>query len=317
MNFATALSVWAALLAIAVFLGMGRGYGGRSFAITMGVLGVLLGGDLFSAAPVFRQRMQAWLGARGILLAPLVPLGAFLFYSVSITGDWKWILIGASYILAPCLLVLGVREKSSIAIVDFAAILVIWLPVESRWLYKLWPYPNELTHTLTILLALNVAVAAFLFVRPLEGIGYRVEWGRGFAWEIGLNLLLVAIIVIPLGEKFGFLHFAPSLERLRSLPLAVLGISFFTAWPEELLFRGLLQNLLTRSFKNQWAGLIVASAIFGLSHILHSPFPNWKYVLLATIAGLLYGRTWMKTGTIFASAIVHACVDILWHLLFH
>jgi membrane protease YdiL (CAAX protease family) len=45
-------------------------------------------------------------------------------------------------------------------------------------------------------------------------------------------------------------------------------------------------------------------------------FPNWRYVILATIAGLFYGWTWRKTGSIFASAIVHALVDALWHFLF-
>ena len=33
-------------------------------------------------------------------------------------------------------------------------------------------------------------------------------------------------------------------------------------------------------------------------------------MILATIAGLFYGRTWMKTGSLFPGAIVHALVDI-------
>ena len=81
----------------------------------------------------------------------------------------------------------------------------------------------------------------------------------------------------------------------RSLfPLSALGILFFTAWPEEFLFRGILQNLLSRTMKNEWAGLAATSVIFGFSHIFHAPYPNWKYVLLATIAGLFYGHAWMK-----------------------
>jgi membrane protease YdiL (CAAX protease family) len=40
-------------------------------------------------------------------------------------------------------------------------------------------------------------------------------------------------------------------------------------------------------------------------------------VFLATVAGLFYGRTWIKTGSLFPGAIVHALVDILWHILFH
>jgi membrane protease YdiL (CAAX protease family) len=45
-------------------------------------------------------------------------------------------------------------------------------------------------------------------------------------------------------------------------------------------------------------------------------FPNWRYVVLASIAGFFYGWTWRKTGSIFASALLHAAVDITWHFLF-
>jgi membrane protease YdiL (CAAX protease family) len=103
---------------------------------------------------------------------------------------------------------------------------------------------------------------------------------------------------------------------LRSLPLTALGILFFTAWPEEFLFRGLLQNFLARTFGSPWAGLVAASAIFGLSHIVHAPYPNWKYVLVATVAGLFYGHAWMRTRSLLPGTLVHALVDISWHVLF-
>jgi membrane protease YdiL (CAAX protease family) len=39
-------------------------------------------------------------------------------------------------------------------------------------------------------------------------------------------------------------------------------------------------------------------------------------MVLASIAGVFYGWTWRKSGSIIASAIVHALVDVLWHFLF-
>jgi membrane protease YdiL (CAAX protease family) len=56
--------------------------------------------------------------------------------------------------------------------------------------------------------------------------------------------------------------------------------------------------------------------LFGFSHITNLGFPNWRYVILASIAGLFYGWTWRKTGSILASAMVHAAVDAAWHFLF-
>ena len=46
------------------------------------------------------------------------------------------------------------------------------------------------------------------------------------------------------------------------------------------------------------------------------PVPNWRYVLLATIAGLFYGRAWMKTAPLTPAAIIHALVDTTWFALF-
>jgi len=51
-----------------------------------------------------------------------------------------------------------------------------------------------------------------------------------------------------------FIHFAPQWHTWRSLPFLSIAILFFTAWPEEFLFRGLLQNMLSRSSKSDLAG---------------------------------------------------------------
>jgi len=39
---------------------------------------------------------------------------------------------------------------------------------------------------------------------------------------------------------------------------------------------------------------------------------NWRYVLLAIIAGIFYGRAWLARRRIMASAITHTSVDVTW-----
>jgi hypothetical protein len=165
-------------------------------------------------------------------------------------------------------------------------------------------------------MALSTALAGFVLLRRLDGVGYAVAWGRGFGGSLALHFALFAAIAIPLGVTLGFLAYQPSLERARSSPLTVLGILFFTAWPEEFLFRGLLQNLLSQTLKNQQAALVIAAVIFGFSHIFHAPYPNWKYVLLATVAGLFYGHLWIRTRSLLPGTLVHALVDISRQILF-
>lgn len=320
LPFSAALGLWAALGLAAALYGNWAGFGGAYFALALGVFLVLLAGQILFASAGIAERAHYWLSARGsILLAPaLLLLAVYVAYLTGSGGLAFWRLgAAATYILVPSVLTLRAGSKPAGAWEDFAAALAIWLPVEFHLLPSLWPYPGErLSHVLAVLLAINVAVAAFLLVRKLDGVGYSIAWGRGWTAAVLVNFGVFAAIAIPLGIFIRFIAFAPSPERLASLPVSVLSILLLTAWPEELLFRGLLQNLLARAMGNPVAGWIVASVIFGLAHINNLGFPNLKYVLLATIAGFFYGSAWMKTRSIFASALVHTMVDGTWHALF-
>jgi membrane protease YdiL (CAAX protease family) len=316
MNFATAAVVWACVIAIVALLGLRLGYGGWRFGMALGVAAALFGFEFFLASPSVLNSARGMVGGHGRVLAPLVPLFAVLIYTLTVTVDWKMALIGAAYSVLPALLVASSAGKAPGTWEDYAAAILIWLPVEFRWMYGVFPYPKELTHSLTILMALSTGVAAFVLLRRMDGIGYAIVWRKGFGANVAIHFLIFTAIAVALGIKIGFLRYDPTLSRLRSLPLAAFGITFLTAWPEEFLFRGVLQNLLSRTFKNQWTGLAIASVIFGLSHILHAPYPNWKYVFLASIAGLFYGHAWMKSGSLVPGALVHALVDVSWHTLF-
>ena len=117
--------------------------------------------------------------------------------------------------------------------------------------------------------------------------------------------LAYAVVALPIGFATGFIGWRPELDATH-LVGGPLIIYLVTGVPEEFLFRGLLQNLLT-----QWlgprAGLVIASVIFGLAHL-----PDPRYVLLATIAGVAYGWVYARTQRITASAITHALVDATW-----
>jgi membrane protease YdiL (CAAX protease family) len=316
MRLPCALAIWVTVVLIAAFGGLHAGLSGARFSLALGVAAALFGFELFLASPSIRAGVEKILGGSGRLLAALFPLFAVLIYCSGVTGTLTMTLLGAAYVLVPALLLSASAGSAGGTWADCAAVLVIWLPVEFRWMYRLFPYPPQLTHTLTVLTAMSTAVVAFLLVRKFDGVGYAVEWRSGFLTNFVLHFAILAAIAIPIGLRIHFLVWAPALRRGHFLPLDALGILFFTAWPEEFLFRGLLQNLLSKTLKNQWAGLAVASVIFGLSHIFHAPYPNWRYVFLATIAGLFYGHAWMKSGSLVPGALVHALVDFSWHILF-
>ena len=88
----------------------------------------------------------------------------------------------------------------------------------------------------------------------------------------------------------------------------------FIAIPEELFFRGWLQNLLERRM-GRYPALFLTAVLFGLSHFnKRAVYFNWRYVLLAAVAGVFYGRAWRRERRVAASAITHASVDAIWSL---
>ena len=107
-------------------------------------------------------------------------------------------------------------------------------------------------------------------------------------------------------------------------------IYFLNALPEELLFRGAIQNLIQQRFGRSWKTLAVAAIIFGLAHINNpvAPFLKidvgsftwnipWVYVLLATIAGFFYCFVFIRTKKITAAAAIHLLVDWVWYAFFN
>lgn len=296
-----------------------HGYSGRAYAATLGVLAFLLAIQLLFAAGNLGERLARRTGPRIGVLACTVPFFAYLIYLLG-TNSFTWwrVAMSAAYILAPALIAVSAGSAKPGVWQDYLAMLAIFLPLKLRWLNGFWHYPGpRIGYMATALLAVSVALATFLFARQFDGVGYTIVWGGDVAFNVALHFGLLALILIPLGTVLHFIRFDPSIANWKSLPFDALAIFLLTAWPEELLFRGLLQNSLSRTLSSQTGGWIAASLLFGLAHITNNGvFPNWRYVLLAIIAGIFYGRTWRKTGSIFPAAIVHALVDTTWHLLF-
>jgi CAAX protease family protein len=315
----TALALWAAAVTGGTLYGSLRGFSGRAFVVTIGVLAFFLAIQLVFAAGNLGEQLGRRAGPQLGVLISIIPFLAFLIYVLG-TNSFAWgrVAIAAAYVLTPTLLAISAGKAPPGSWQDYLSMLVIFLPFKLRWLYVLWPYPAaQIGYAATMLLAISVALGAFLFVRQLNGIGYNIVWGRDAALTVLFHFGLLAVILIPLGTALHFIRFDPTVAHWKSLPGVAIGIFLLTAWPEELLFRGLLQNCLSSTLSSETGGWIAASVVFGFAHITNNgAFPNWRYVILAIIAGIFYGRTWRKTNSIFASAIVHGLVDTVWHLLF-
>ena len=313
-----ALGLWAILTLAGALFANWYGYGGRGFAALLSAGAFFFLVMLLFAARGVPESFSAALGAGSGFLLGVIVYFAYIVYAVG-SGSFTYGRAGgiAAFVFVPLSLAASAEGASPGAWQDYLTLAMIWVAVKFGPTHWAWPYPGgHLAYVYTVLLALNIAIAAFLLIRRVDKIGYSIAWGPRWAFFVLASFLVFAAIAIPLARAIHFVTFDPLWYKWPTWPFTFLTILLFTAWPEEFLFRGLLQNFLQRSTKSDLAGWWTASVLFGFSHITNLGFPNWRYVLLASIAGLFYGWTWRKTGSIFASALVHAGVDATWHFFF-
>jgi uncharacterized protein len=194
---------------------------------------------------------------------------------------------------------------------DFLVLAVVGLAVDLRWFESAWPPRLAVFNKM---LLLDAGIYGFLFIRRLAGTGFDLRMRLA---DLGIGMRELAFylpIALTLGLSLNFLHYHAGAPWLRQLPSAFLFTFFFIAIPEELFFRGWLQNLLERRI-GRYPALFATAILFGLSHFnKRAVLFNWRYVLMAAIAGIFYGRAWRQQRRVAASAITHASVDTIWSL---
>jgi uncharacterized protein len=195
---------------------------------------------------------------------------------------------------------------------DFVVLIPLGLAVDLRWLEPAWPHKLAL---LSKLILLDAGLYGFLAIRALSSVGFDLHLRRR-DWKVGLREFLFCVpIAIGLGLAIGFLHWHGHVAHAWQLPFAWLFTFVGVSLPEEIYFRGWMQNLLERRMGRATA-LVVTACVFGLSHFnKRTTTFNWRYVLLAAIAGIFYGRAWRADRRVGASAITHATIDTVWGAL--
>jgi membrane protease YdiL (CAAX protease family) len=263
------------------------------------------------ARPVPRWPMVLRVGLPALFVVPYV--------AVSVSAHifrWEWFALYAALPVAIAWLLMRAAAADPDQHGDWRdafILLVLGLAVDLRWFDSAWPTGLR---ALNELFLVDAGLYGFLAIRKLSGTGFdfHLKWSD---WKTGLReLLFFTPLVLAHGLALGFIHPHPNIPGIGGAILRWVAIFFFTAVPEELFFRAWVQNLLERRVGRRPA-LILASVLFGLSHFnKRSAHFNWRYVLLATIAGIFYGRAWREHRRVPASTITHASVDWLWSLWF-
>ena len=259
--------------------------------------------------PAVQSKLQKLLVVNRLLVFAVPLLLSAIFCAFTGLGLAPLIL---AYTLIPTFCVFA-------GIADLVVILLLWIPVEFNVGQSLIPKSIQApAHTAAYGVGLTLALTLFLLFRRRDGLKYNLpRTSRDWIYPL-IGFAFCAATIIPVGRMIGFLppfHLPdPWYRPIREFPLILAG----TALPEEILFRSLIQNLLMQKFGANTRTLLLAALIFGAAHLDNGPqpLPNWRYMIVATIAGAAYGKVFEKSTSVFASAGLHTLVDMTKHSCF-
>jgi len=290
------------------------------------VLALLLLAILSFLFPIVRNRTCTGLKSHPALLFAVPATLTLLFSGLALAADAFSIplaLLVLVYAFAPVLaaFVQGPGGKPARpGWLDFAIILMLWLPLEFSAGQHLIPKPAQgFLHSVAYGIAILLGLIVFLGFRGLPGMKFNLPSARDLAYGIAA-FVAAAPILIAAGRLLGFIppFHAPAHASAGGIGRTFGLIFVGTALPEEILFRSLIQNWLMQRYGFTLPMLLVSAFIFGCAHLDNGPqpLPNWRYMILATIAGIAYGKAFQKSSSVFSSVTCHALVDATKHIFF-
>jgi len=274
--------------------------------------------------PPAQARLQSLLSSKptAIFAVPILLTAVFAAASI-LAGAFSLMLASLVllYTAAPvaCVFPLTRPAKTPHAL-DFLAILLLWLPLEFAAGQSLVPRPAQgFLHSVAYGVAILLGLLLFLGFRQFPGMKYRLPQDKRDFWLPLAAFAVTAPVLVALGVAIGFippphLPVQPAGRMAGAMGLILAG----TALPEEILFRALIQNLLMLRFGSGARTLLLASFIFGCAHLDNGPqpLPNWRYMILATVAGIAYGKVFVMASTVLSSAALHTLIDWTKHFFF-
>lgn len=238
-------------------------------------------------------------------------------------------------IAAGCFLIIG--TIGSLILAKVTGVDLMTLSDPDKWNYS---DPSMLTFLRGMLVLQFISlylIPVFLFARlsdtrPFEYLGLRSASSVYFI--LGVAVLIIALPFVDwtgtinrtlIPETTGLGRWMKSMEEdaakqiafmlkgqsLKDLILNLIFVAVFAGIGEELFFRGVLQRLFIKAFKNPWAGIILAAFIFSAIHLQFYGFiPRF-------ILGILLGLIYWYSGSLWPAIIAHFAYDALAVIVVH
>lgn len=172
-----------------------------------------------------------------------------------------------------------------------------------------------------LLLLLHMPFSSFVDFMKSTGFSF-VGFKKGFMMSLIAFPIPVIVLFADNSKRVVFLKLLSSpIKAIAAFFICFIMATLFAGLPEEFFFRGLLQSRLSKVFHSGWAGIFIASLLFGLYHFpslyLNPVELSSGNVMMAfssavteqAFAGLLFGYLFEKTRNLPSCIFLHGFID--------
>lgn len=165
-------------------------------------------------------------------------------------------------------------------------------------------------YNLAILTIYLVIMPLIIFFHP-----YPLNYHLSINYQVIFLIFCFPFVYYIFNLSFNWRKFGKVNLTIQERTLTIL-YAFAFAIPEEILFRGIIQNFLQSIILNSIMALIASAIVFGVVHLpngskgLKIKEWNWSFALFAFYGGLLFGSIYMLTGSLLIPTLLHASVLI-------
>jgi uncharacterized protein len=155
-----------------------------------------------------------------------------------------------------------------------------------------------------------ILLATFVCWQVLKrdaGFDRRLLWtGRDFAHHLRRTLT----VFLPLGALAAWLSWLYLPGAFLAFPrthfvfwlVVMLLYPVLSAYPQEIIYRTFFFHRYRRLFKSDRAMVVASALFFGAAHMF---LGNWIAPVFAFVGGLLFGRTYLRSGSTLQAALEH------------
>lgn len=181
--------------------------------------------------------------------------------------------------------------------------------IELLLIFVLIPVSYAIPYSPWVKLALGVFGFIYVIVVLLKVEKNKFEIAPNLRWNYFFRriLLQLSMIVIITSLYMWFVDrqnlFTVVLNKPTLWIMILFIYSFFSVYPQELIYRTFFFQRYQTLFKNEWLFIFVNATLFSLAHLF---FRNTLVMIMTFLGGILFALTFKKTKSTLMVSIEHA-----------